>query len=1233
MPNEDASLSALLNEFEALWKSGANPELDSFLARVPEAKRIEAARLLNEIMDRGSSGDNPTVQQTAPDMLHGNNTARVSGDGRQDLAARRRTKTGHPPDVPRAEVIGPYKLRQRIGQGGMGEVWMAEQEQPVRRVVALKLIKQGIDNRQVIARFEAERQALALMDHQNIAKVFDAGTTPDGQPYFVMELVKGVPLTKYCDENQLTIDQRLKLFIDVCAGVQHAHQKGIIHRDLKPTNIIVGQQDGQPVPKVIDFGLAKAIESTQRLSEQSVFTGIGQILGTIKYMSPEQASLDNLDIDTRTDIYALGVILYELLTGSTPLDEFSIKGQAALKLLELIRDKEPIKPSSRLGNTADQEVSSITNKRRTDSVRLNRILAGDLDWIVMKALEKDRTRRYESASGFAADVHRYLNSEPVIARPPSWSYRLHKFVSKHRVSVVSASLISLALIGGVVGTSLALARALKAEQEAIDAREQEFALRQLAVAAQQLAESRRQEAEQNLTFARKGNFILGSVFANLDPAAEYSEVSELRDALRANLSQATNELQGSAIGDPLEVAEMQSILGRSLAGLGEPQLAIEIIKKVFETRKSMLGLDHPRTISSMGALGANYERAGKLDQAVLLLEDALARCKSLNGPDHEDTLSHMNNLALAYRGLGGLDKAVALLEEALRLKREKYGIDDLESLSVVGNLASCYVDMGLFDQAMPLLEHSYGIRKAQLGPDHPSTLTSLNNLAMTYQKTGDLAKALPMLEDTLALRKARLGPDHPATFASMSHLARAFSKSAQPAKARMLYEESLKLRQAKLGADHPDTLNNMNNLGAIYHELGMMKEALPLLDEAFSRAKDKLGADHSTTLACMNNLFRYYRKANQPDRALPILEVAFNLRKAKLGLDHPDTVTTMNSLANYYNSLGKYDQALPLFEQSLELTKSKQGGDHSDTLEAINELADCYTAAGQLDKGLLLYEQALEIKKTKFGSDDTRTVQSMSRLGISYLDASHPDKAIPLLQQALNLKGIKYAADDASTLRSLFRLARAYMANGQADKAVPLFEQTMELRKATVGVEHRSTLEAMSGLLGAYAQVGHAEKYLGLLETAITQWRNSLPANSAELAANLSTAGMQLLQLQKFSEADKLLRESLKIGQENQPEAWKTFNTQSLLGAAVLSQSAQAGDDTQKADRLVEAETLLIKGFEGMQQQQAAIPADEALRLPEALDRLIELYSKLEKPNEAQKYRNLRATYPPAAGN
>ncbi|MGO9465948.1 MAG: serine/threonine protein kinase, partial [Isosphaeraceae bacterium] len=375
-------------------------------------------------------------------------------------------------------IIGPYKLRQQLGEGGMGTVFMAEQSQPVQRKVALKVIKAGMDSRQIIARFEAERQALAILDHVNIARVLDAGATESGRPYFVMELVHGVPITKYCDDNHLTPRQRLELFVPVCQAIQHAHQKGIIHRDIKPSNVMITLYDGKPVPKVIDFGVAKATE--QKLTERTLVTQFGTMVGTLEYMSPEQAEMSALGVDTRSDIYSLGVLLYELLTGSTPLTHKRVKEAAYGELLRLIKEEEPPRPSTRLSDSTEA-LASISAQRHTEPAKLAKLLRGELDWIVMRTLEKDRNRRYETASSFAADLQRYLNDETVQACPPSAGYRLRKLVRRNKGPVLAASLVVLALVGGVFGTSWGLLKARQQRDVAEKARDEEASQRREAV--------------------------------------------------------------------------------------------------------------------------------------------------------------------------------------------------------------------------------------------------------------------------------------------------------------------------------------------------------------------------------------------------------------------------------------------------------------------------------------------------------------------------------------------------------------------------------------------------------------------------------------------------------------------------------------------------------------------------------------------------------------------------------
>jgi serine/threonine protein kinase len=454
---DEELLAALADDFAARLRRGEHPQVEEYVDKHPAlGERIRTFLVTVQMMEQTRSFDVPPAGE---------------GPG---------------------TIIGRYKLLERIGEGGFGVVYMAEQQHPVRRKVALKVVKPGMDSRQVLARFEAERQALAIMDHPNIAKVLDAGATDSGRPYFVMELIKGEPITEFCDRNQFSPHQRLELFSQVCHAVQHAHQKGIIHRDIKPTNVLVGMHDTTPVVKVIDFGVAKALG--QELTDKTLFTGFAQFLGTPLYMSPEQAGQSVLDVDTRSDIYSLGVLLYELLTGTTPFDKARFQKAAHEEICRIIREEEPPWPSTRLSESKDS-LSSISAQRHTEPAKLTKLVRGELDWIVMKALEKERTRRYETAIGMAHDIERYLHDEPVEACPASTAYRAKKFVRRNRAAFVTATVVTIALVTGTVVSTWQAIRATRAEHLADARLDAESEARAAEAQQRKVAEDQRREAE------------------------------------------------------------------------------------------------------------------------------------------------------------------------------------------------------------------------------------------------------------------------------------------------------------------------------------------------------------------------------------------------------------------------------------------------------------------------------------------------------------------------------------------------------------------------------------------------------------------------------------------------------------------------------------------------------------------------------------------------------------------
>jgi serine/threonine protein kinase/lipopolysaccharide biosynthesis regulator YciM len=974
----------------------------------------------------------------------------LTGDGASGEAA------GHP--APRANGegpgarIGPYKLLQEIGEGGMGSVYMAEQQEPVRRMVALKIIKPGMDSRQVIARFEAERQALALMDHPNIARVLDAGTTGSGRPFFVMELVHGVPITEYCDEAQLTPRQRLELFVPVCQAIQHAHQKGVIHRDIKPSNVLVTLYDGRPVPKVIDFGVAKAID--QRLTERTMFTEYGTIVGTLEYMSPEQAEMSALGVDTRSDIYSLGVLLYELLTGSTPLERARLWNAGYAEILKRIREEDPPKPSTRLSSSRERLVM-LSAQRKTEPGKLSRLMRGELDWIVMRALEKDRSRRYETANGLARDLQRFLQGEAVEACPPSASYRLRKFARRHRAALATASALMALLAAGAALSTWQAIRATAAEGRAKDkthrAREAEgrsLRERDRALAAEARAKAEGEKAVRSAAEARAVlTFFEDQVLAAARPAGQEGGLG--RDAtIRAAVDAAEPKIAAAFPGQPNVEASVRHTLGTTYHYLGEPSRAIRQLEAALALRTAKLGPDHPDTLAAQNDLALAHRDDGRLDLAIPMLERTLEARAARLGPDHPSTLATRNNLALAYQDNGRLDRAIPLLEQTVAARTTRLGADHPDTLATQNGLAVAYQDNGRLDRAIPLFERTRAAQVARLGADHPSTLSTQKNLANAYKAAGRWDFAIPLLEETLAVETTKLGPDHPSTLATQNNLALAFRDAGRWDRAIPLLERTLAAQAARLGDDHPSVLLTRNNLALAYRDDGQFDRAIPLFERTLAARASRLGADHPDTLLTQHNLAMAYREAGRWDRAIPLFERTLATQKARMGADHPYTLLTQNNLAPAYQAVGQTARAIALLEQTLALRSSKLGPEHPSTLSTQNNLALAYQAAGQLDRAIALFERTLAARLAKHGDDHPRTLTTQHDLACAYDARGEAGRAESMLRAVLAARKKKLGAGHPEVAQTLSALGRNLLGQRKWAEAEPPLREALAIWEA-----------------------------------------------------------------------------------------------------------------------------------------------------------------------------------------
>jgi tetratricopeptide (TPR) repeat protein len=803
MDDRESLTEQLFGEALEVSREGRSAFLEKACRGVPELQRAVEALLAENDRLSGFLSDSPHLHAQADawgyvvDEIRSSTTADAPAEG---------------------TVLGRYRLIEKIGEGGMGEVWLAEQREPVRRRVALKLILAGMNTREVMARFESERQALALMEHPAIARVLDAGSTEQGMPFFVMEYVDGVRITSYCDNHRLSTRQRLELFVHVCEGVQHAHQKAIIHRDLKPSNILVTEVDGRPVPKIIDFGVSKALG--QKLTTDSLYTRIGTLIGTPEYMSPEQASFSGEDIDTRSDIYSLGIVFYELLAGSPPLE---LRKTSLDQFLKKLRENDVPKPSTRIRTRDAAASTEAARRRQTVPATLVRQVRGELDAIALKALDKDRSRRYASASDFAADIGRYLTNQPVLAVAPSVAYRARKFARRYRVGLITASAFAVVLI---VATAVSIVQSIRARREAAVAQAVNDFLQNdlLAQASSESQTERGVKPDPNIT-------------------------------VRTVLDRAAQRVNGKFATQPAVEVALRNTMALAYIDLASYPQARKQLERALELGRRTLGTDNPATLIALHDLGLVAGEEGRYGEAESLDRQALDAQRRVLGAKNLETLRSMSNLADVYMMEGKFADAEKLYLQTQAIEIEVLGPYNSDRVGTMNGLADIYMDEGKYPQAETLLSEALAIDERVQGPEHPDTLVIMMNLANAELYQGKTGQSEKLHAQALEISKRVLGPNHPRTLTAMVALANDYMEEGKYKMAEALDLQAMEIAKRVAGPEDSITATINYNMACLKAHLGDKNGAIALLAEAVDHGfapGDDLGIDTDSDLTSLH---------------------------------------------------------------------------------------------------------------------------------------------------------------------------------------------------------------------------------------------------------------------------------------------------------------------------------------------------------------------------------------------
>jgi serine/threonine protein kinase/tetratricopeptide (TPR) repeat protein len=807
--------------------------------------------------------------------------------------------------------IGPYQLLERLGEGGCGVVYLAEQTEPIRRSVALKVIKPGMDSRQVISRFEAERRALALMDHPNIARVLDAGATAAGRPFFVMELVRGQRITSFCDAHRLPVRERLELFKQVCHAVQHAHQKGVIHRDLKPANILVTLVDGVAVPKVIDFGIAKAMQVQP--GDLMHATGFRQFVGTAAYMSPEQAELGSEDLDTRSDIYTLGVLLYELLTSRLPFDPEQLKQAGFDELRRVVRDTEPARPSTRLSALGGEEQARVALNLRVGVPQLLHLVEGDLDWIVMKCLEKDRERRYETAGGLTQDLERHLRHEPVSASPPDRLYRLRKFIRRNRRTVSFLGALALVVLLGVIVSVSQAVRATRAERE-------QSRLRELA---QDEARTSRQTAR----------FLREILYGVMPSVARGRDSQLLREVVDRAAAQAVRELTNQ----PAVEVDVQITLAEVYESLGDYAQAERSARRALELNRQALG-EHSRFFADANnQLAVALDRQGKYAEAEAYYRVAVARHRDPFAEKPVALASALNNLGNVLWRQDKLAETEACYREALTVARKLRG-EESRIAALLGNLGILAGTQNKPAEAEAYFREVLALQKEIHGMDHPVVAQSLNNLGRALLDQQELAAAEAAFRESLAIRRKLLEADHPDVASSLHNLGRALEVQGQFAEAEAVTREALAIRRKRLGNQHGLTAASIQQLASVLHAQNRNPEAEPLHREALAIRRKILSSDHSDVAQSLEGLADTLVAQGSFSEVEALYREATVIARKRPGEPHLDVAVLLGKLGAELMRQNRVDDAIAQFAEAVAIRQKLLPSDNPALSRALTNL-------------------------------------------------------------------------------------------------------------------------------------------------------------------------------------------------------------------------------------------------------------------------------------------------------